>query len=171
MALALATALALTTAGFPGAAFAAGPAESFLKRLEGSWRGSGSALIPGRRDPERISCRVTNKLEGDALEVEGECASTQGKTPVSGRLTATGNTVGGTLINAFKGATMTRTTGAVDGERLVVSSSFVNDATGQLTRTRQVILAGSGNFVAEFFTYNSRSGSYEPAGQISFKAQ
>lgn len=170
----LALLAALAAAGFASAG--AGPAHaadgaSFLKELEGSWRGRGSAWLPGRKAPERVTCQVTNRYDGGSLVVDGECASTQGKTKVSGKLTSSGNSVSGALLNAFEGATITKSTGSIEGERLVVSSNFVNDATNQLTRTRQVVKLGSGGFTAEFFTYDNGTGKFEPAGDISFSGK
>lgn len=149
----------------------ADPASDFLKGLEGSWRGRGSAILPGREKAERITCQVTNDFQGDALVVNGECASTQGKSPVSGRLSHAGEKVSGSFINALQGARMTKSSGALSGGNLVVSSSFVENATGNLTRTRQVIRKGGSGFKADFFTYDNASGSYQPAGSITFSAK
>jgi hypothetical protein len=149
----------------------ADPASDFLKGLEGSWRGRGSAILPGREKAERITCQVTNDYQGDALVVNGECASTQGKAPVSGRLSHAGEKVTGSFINALQGARMTKSTGALNGGNLVVSSSFVENATGNLTRTRQVIRKGGSGFKADFFTYDNASGAYQPAGSITFSAK
>jgi hypothetical protein len=153
----------------------AGPAKAdaagdFLKGLEGSWRGRGSAIIPGREKSERITCQVTNAYEGAALVVSGECASTQGKTSVSGRLNHSGEKVSGSFINAFKGASMTKSAGQVSGGRLTVSTSFVENATGQLARTQQVIRKSGSGFKADFFVYDNAAGAYKPSGSISFSA-
>ncbi len=162
----LAACLAVLVA-LPGVA-RADTAGEFLKGLEGSWRGRGSAVIPGREKSERISCQVTNSYEGKALVVSGECASTQGKTSVSGRLNHSGDAVTGSFINAFKGASMTKSSGSVSGGRLTVSSNFVENATGQLARTQQVIRKAGSGFKADFFVFDNASGAFEPAGSITF---
>jgi hypothetical protein len=166
-----AAALVMALVAGPVAPAFADPASDFLKGLEGSWRGRGSALLPGREKPERITCQVTNEYEGDSLVVSGECASTQGKSSVSGRLSHAGEKVSGSFINALQGATMTKSSGALSRGNLVVSSSFVENATGNLTRTRQVIRKGGSGFKADFFTYDQASGSYEPSGSITFSAK
>lgn len=165
--IALATAVALATA-MPASA---GQGADFLKGLDGSWRGRGSALIPGRDEPERITCQIAGTFAGDALSVTGECASTQGKTRVSGRLVSDRNKVSGSLINALAGAEMTRSSGSVEGGRLVVASDFVQAATGRLTRTQQIVRRSGGGFTAQFYTYDNASGRYEPAGDIQFSAK
>ncbi len=154
----------------PGMAHA-DAAGDFLKGLEGSWRGRGSAVIPGREKSERITCQVTNNYEGQALVVSGECASTQGKTAVSGKLNHAGEKVTGSFINAFKGASMTKSSGSVSGGRLTVSSNFVENATGQLARTQQVIRKAGSGFKADFFVFDNASGAFEPAGSITFSAK
>jgi hypothetical protein len=164
-----AAALALV-AGSVVPAFA-DPASDFLKGLEGSWRGRGSAILPGREKAERVTCQLTNAFQGDALVVNGQCASTQGKANVSGRLSHAGEKVSGSFINALPGAKMTKSTGALSGGNLVVSSSFIENATGDLTRTRQVIRKGGSGFKAEFFTFDNASGAYEPTGSITFSAK
>ncbi len=156
-------------AGQPAKADAAG---DFLKQLEGNWRGRGQATIPGRKNAERITCQVTNIYEAASSEllVSGECASTQGKTPVKGRLSHTGNTVSGSLIDAYKGATVTKSVGSVSSLSLDVSSNFVDDATGNLTRTRQVVQLSDTGFSADFFTFDTRAQEFKPAGSLTFSA-
>jgi len=163
--------LALALAAGTGVPARADTASDFLKGLEGSWRGRGSAILPGREKAERITCQVTNDFQGEALVVKGECASTQGKAAVSGRLSHAGDKVSGSFIDAVQGAKMTTSAGSLSGGNLVVSSSFVENATGNLTRTRQVIRKGGSGFKADFFTYDNASGAYQPSGSITFSAQ
>lgn len=148
-------------------------AADFLRTLEGSWRGRGSATIPGRLTPERITCQITNTYEaasGD-LVVEGECASTQGKTPVQGKLSHKGSAVSGSIISTLRGATVTTSSGSISGGKLLVSSTLVEDATGRLVRTQQVIRREGGGFEASFFTYDNASGAFKPAGNLMFSAK
>lgn len=148
-------------------------AGDFLRNLEGTWRGRGSATIPGRDTPERITCQITNTYEpasGDLI-VAGECASTQGKTPVQGKLSHQGNAVSGSIISSLRGATVTTSSGSVSGSRLTVSSSLLEDATGRLVRTQQVIRKSGSGFEAAFFTYDNASGAYKPAGNLVFSTK
>jgi hypothetical protein len=162
--------LAVAANAHPASADAAG---DFLRNLEGSWRGRGSATIPGRDKPERITCQITNTYvasSGD-LVVAGECASTQGKTPVQGKLSHKGNAVSGSIISSLRGAKVTTSSGSVSGSRLTVSSSLMEDATGRLVKTRQVIRTSGSGFEASFYTYDNASGAFEPAGNLVFSAK
>lgn len=145
-------------------------AGDFLKALAGEFRGRGTAKIPGREQNERIVCQVTNAYDSDAgeLVVSGNCASTQAKTAVSGRLAHSGETVSGLLIGSMEGATMTKSSGVVSGGQLVVTTNLVDNATGNLTRTRQVVRLSGKGFTTQFFTYNNRSQQYELNGTMEF---
>ncbi len=147
---------------------------AFLRQMQGTYRGRGVALIPGRPKEEKVICQLTNQFdeEGSALVVEGECASTMGKTRVEGRLAQEGERVTGSLINALKGSTMTKSRGVFSEDgALVVFSSFVNNSSGNLTRTRQVIRKEEAGFAADFYTFDNATGEYEPVGSIAFAAE
>lgn len=148
-------------------------AGSFLRSIAGDWRGRGTAKIPGRETEERISCKVQNQYDdsGSALVVRGNCATTQSKSSVSGKLEHSGNRVSGSLIGAFAGATITKSDGEVAGGQLVVSTNFVDNATGTLTRSRQVIRKTGGGFKADFYLYDNKLGKFAKAGSLDFTAQ
>jgi hypothetical protein len=146
-------------------------ASGFLERMQGEYRGRGSALIPGRSKPERILCAVTNSFEAasGSLVVEGECASAQGKTKVRGEMTADGARVSGMLLGSVEGARVTRSGGSLVDGALVVQTSFMENATGNLTETRQVMRIAEGGFDAEFYTLNRRTKEYERSGAVQFR--
>lgn len=142
----------------------------FLRSIEGDWRGRGSVQIPGREQADQVSCRISNEYDENAkaLVLGGECATTQGKTAVKGKLSHDGPKVTGALINALAGGTMTSSTGTLSPESLTVSANFVNDATGNLTRSRQIIRKTAGGFEAQFFTYDNKQKTYLKAGELVF---
>ncbi|MGI9399915.1 MAG: hypothetical protein ACR2O0_01560 [Rhizobiaceae bacterium] len=155
----------------PGAALA--DAGQFLKSLEGGWRGSGVAKLPGRETEERISCRVNNAYSNSSneLSVNGTCATTQFKSSVQGKLNHDGNDVTGALMGSFDGARMTKSTGTVKGNQLVVSANFVDNATGALWRSRQIVRTTGKGFSADFYTYENASGKYVKSGSIKFSSK
>ena len=152
---------------------AAADAKSFLQRIEGSWKGNGKAKIPGREAEERISCKVDNiyNSEAGALEISGDCATTQAKSSVSGELVHAGNNVTGSLIGSFDGATITKSNGSISGGELVVSTNFLDNATGHLTRSRQVVRITDPGFEAEFYTFSNKEGKFLKAGSIKFTSK
>lgn len=154
----------------PAQAAAADAAGDFLRAMAGNFRGKGSAKLFGRTDPESIACKLVATFDpGEkALRISGDCASTQGKSAVKGKLSYSGNSVTGSLIGEVDGATITKSVGTVKGGLLVVTTNFVDNATGNLTRTRQVIQLSDSGFIAQFFTYNNANARFEPAGDLAF---
>ena len=115
-------------------------------------------------------CQVENRFDAaaKALVVSGNCASTQAKSTVSGRLSYSGSSVTGALIDSFEGATVTKSVGTVSDGQLVVTTNFVDNATGNLTRTRQVIRLRDEGFEAQFFIYSNARAAFEPNGSMDF---
>jgi hypothetical protein len=143
---------------------------ALLASLAGNWNGRGSAKLPGREKAERVTCRIATNWDAAArtLAVAGVCATTQAKNNVRGSLKLEGGSVSGSFLGNFDGATATRSTGSVSGSELVVQTSFVNDATGALSQTRQVIRRGGGGFTSDFYLFDSRSGQFEKSGSMTF---
>ncbi len=155
------------------AAAAPGNAGDFLEAMAGSFRGRGSAVFPGSNRPERIVCQVANRYDGDArsLVVNGECATAQGKSAVSGEMRHAGAGVSGSLLGNFDGSTITRSSGTVNNGALTVQTSFVDDATGNLTETRQVMHLSQDGFIAEFYTLNRKTKAYDLTGTMTFSSR
>ena len=147
----------------------AADAGQFLKKLAGDYRGHGTAKLMGRDQAEKVSCKISNRYDAGskALVVQGNCASTQAKSSVSGKMVHSGDKVSGSLFSTGE-STMTKSTGSVTGGKLTVTTNFVDNTTHQLTRTLQVIRASGGGFVADFFVYDNGSGKFESTGKISF---
>jgi hypothetical protein len=148
-------------------------AGAFLRGMEGSYRGSGTAKIPGRDKLENVSCRVSNSYDGNTniLAITGNCATTQAKNVVRGELKHDGNNVTGSLIGAVDGLSLTKSSGTLNGNQLVVSSSFVSNNTGRLTRSRQIISRTGSGFNTQFYTFDNKSGSFIKAGSINFTSR
>ena len=83
---------------------------TFLKSLEGEWRGAGFYRFEGRETDERISCRVSNSYDPAAgrLSLTGTCAAAQLKNSMQGYLTKDGDNVTGALLGMLDGARLTK---------------------------------------------------------------
>jgi hypothetical protein len=145
-------------------------AGSFLKSLAGEWRGSGLYRFEGRQTDERISCRVTNTYNAAAqrLELNGKCATAQIKNSIQGYLTEDGGNVSGALMGTLDGSRMTKSTGSVKGNQLVVLAYFVDNATGTLYRSQQVIRRTGKGFEVDFYWYDNKLGKFAKTGNIKF---
>jgi hypothetical protein len=146
---------------------------SFLKSLEGEWRGSGLYRFEGRQTDERISCRVTNTYDAAAqrLDLSGDCATAQIKNSVKGYLKEDGDEVSGALLGTLDGSRMTKSTGSVKGNQLVVLANFVDNATGTLYRSQQVVRRTGKGFEADFYWYDNRLGKFAKTGSIKFTSR
>ena len=66
---------------------------------------------------------------------------------------------------------MTKSTGKVNGNELVVSANFVDNATGALWRSRQVVRKTGEGFSADFFTFENAKGEFVKSGSIQFSSK
>lgn len=167
----LAIAMASFEIALPASANA--DAGSFLKSLEGEWRGSGFYRFEGRQTDERVSCRVTNSYDTAAhrLNLSGVCAAAQLKNSIQGYLTENGDKVSGALLGTLDGSRMTKSTGSVKGNQLVVLASFVDNATGTLYRSQQVIRRTGSGFETDLYWYNNKLRKFIKTGSIKFTSR
>jgi hypothetical protein len=126
--------------------------------------------LPGREKPERVTCSIENRWDGKAaaLTVSGQCASSQGKSPVTGRLELKGSEISGSFLGDFDGATPTKSGGVASSSELVVVTSFVDNRTGALSQTRQVIRPSAKGFSAVFYLFDNRTRTFEKSGEMEF---
>ena len=137
----------------PGNAFATSTALEFLQQLEGKFRGKGEAVIPISQKVERVGCSVENTFHADTqtLAIDGKCATTQGKSDVKGSLQVMDDGVEGSFLSPFADSTITQSSSVFQDGRLIVSTSIVNNSTGNLSRLRQIIAGNEeGGFTAIF---------------------
>ena len=143
---------------------------SFLKGLEGNWRGGGT-LRGGRGNrATRVRCTMRNNFAANLrrLTLGGRCASAQGTRPVRGALTASrnGRRVSGSAFRSVPGARVVSTSTSFRGNRLTISSRLV-DRQGRNVRTRATI-SGGGRSYRVSVSANDGSG-WKSAGSLSFR--
>lgn len=157
--------------GVPASAHA--DAGAFLRSLEGEWRGDGFYRFEGRQTDERISCRLTNAYDAAAerLNLNGACAIAQVKNSVQGYLEEDGNNVSGALLGTLDGSRMTKSTGSVKGNQLVVLANFLDNATSTLYRSQQIIRRTAKGFEADFYWYDNKLGKFAKSGSIEFTSR
>lgn len=163
--------MASVAIGVPASAIA--DSGSFLKSLEGKWRGSGLYRFEGRKDNERLSCRVINTYDASAhqLSLSGDCATAQFKNSIRGKIKEDGNRVTGAMMGTLDGSRMTKSTGSIKGNQLVVLANFVDNATGTLYRSQQVIRKTGRGFEADFYWYDNKLGKFTKSGNIKFTSR
>lgn len=145
--------------------------KSFLERLDGSFRGRGEAVVELSNRQERISCKVDNRLNDQAivLSISGVCATTQGKAKVDGKLELIDGKVVGSFISPFKNSEITQSSSDYKDGKLVLSTSFVNKDTGNLSRMRQIVESDQqGGFNSTFQKFDNATGNYKDTGYVEF---
>ncbi|MGI9399649.1 MAG: hypothetical protein ACR2O0_00210 [Rhizobiaceae bacterium] len=165
------TILALSVISVPSLAIA--DAGSFLKSLEGEWRGRGLYRFEGRNTDERLNCRVTNTYNeaAERLSLKGDCATAQFKNSIQGQLAKDGNNVSGAMMGTLDGSRMTKSMGSIKGNQLVVQAYFVDNATGTLYRSQQIIRKTGKGFEADFYWYDNKLGKFTKSGNVKFTSK
>lgn len=146
-------------------------AASFLKGLDGSFRGRGKATYANGKKTVNVSCQIANHLstDGSDLKITGVCATTQGKANVKGRLKLLGSKFSGAFFSPSVTMKLTKSYGVVKGNALTMTSFFVDDRSGQLTRIKQVVQKTNAGFSSSISTYDNASKKFRTSGTIKFK--
>ncbi len=146
-------------------------ASEFLASLDGKFRGRGMATLEFSDEEQRVSCRIENKFDQSSseLKISGECASTQGKTTVRGKLSVKDGEITGSFISPFPNSELTTSNGVLKDGSLVVSATFVDNDTGNLRRFRQIVSTEKENgFSSSFQSYDNASKLFKEAGSMEF---
>lgn len=149
----------------------AGSAEVFLKSMSGTWRGKGTVYISEKSKNSPVRCKITSTLDKAArkLRNKGKCATAQKKANVSGAITyaASGNKLSGAYIRSFGDLALTRSSGSINGNRMTLNSTFIENGSNRLIQSRSVLKRiSSRKFVVTIF--EKVKGAYKRRGRITF---
>jgi len=149
----------------------AADAATFLKGLDGSYRGRGKAFFMDGKKAVNVSCRIANEVsaDGSSLKVTGVCATTQGKANVNGELQVKGKKITGAFFSPSANMKLTKSHGEVKGRELIVISYFVDSQSGALTQIKQIVQKNGRGFSSHILTYDNASKKYQQSGTIKFK--
>lgn len=151
--------------------FAADSPEKFLEGLNGQFRGRGEAVIELSNRQERVSCKLENAFNSQQqiLKIAGVCATTQGKANVDGKLSMVNGKVVGSFLSPFKNSEITQEASDYNNGKLIISTSFVNKNTGNLSRMRQIVVSNpQGGFNSTFQKFDNATGGYKDTGYVEF---
>ena len=157
-------------------AFGAGAAlaaeDPLLSRLEGEWVGQGTVRMSPGSEPERIYCKVANKLVdgGSALEQKGRCAVATNSGRLRGKIAARGQ-------GRYEGSLDSPQTdgpavlaGHAEANKIVLSAQFVDRFSKRPSLSIISLIVGDGGayrLVSD--TLNPNSGRHFQTGDILFK--
>lgn len=147
---------------------AAAPAaeDPLLAKFAGDWVGRGTWRAGPKSEPERLYCKVTNRLVdgGAALEQKGRCAITSHSGRISGRIAAEGGgNYGGKLVS-FSTLGDTKISGKGSGSKIELNAEFVDRLTRKPGEALvSLVVSGDGE-------YRLTSNTLGPDGQSRYVA-
>jgi len=146
----------------------AGPADSYVKKLVGNWRGGGIVAISSKGKKVKLRCKSTNILDEKKrkLSMRGRCASTQGTRALS---VSIGYSADGQRLNRISYQMAGRgggSNGQLRGNILTLNGAVKSSSGGQIpTRSR---ISGTGrNYSITFFA--KIDGKWKNRGSLKFQ--
>jgi hypothetical protein len=146
--------------------------DPLLSRLEGEWIGQGTVQKGPAAEPERIYCKIANKLVdgGSALEQKGRCAVASNSGRLRGKIAAKGQ-------GRFEGSLDSPQTdgpavlaGHAQNDKIVLSARFVDRFSKRPSNSTISLFVGDGGayrLVSD--TLNPGTGERFQASNILFK--
>jgi hypothetical protein len=143
-----------------------------LSRLQGEWIGQGMVRMGPQAEPERIYCRVANKLVdgGAALEQKGRCAVATNSGRLRGKIAAKGQ-------GRYEGSLDSPQTdgpavlaGHAESDKIVLSAQFVDRFSKRPSLSIISLIVGDGGayrLVSD--TLNPGTGKHFQTSDILFK--
>lgn len=129
-----------------GMTTASSAADELLSRLQGDWIGQGTVRMSPSAEPERIYCKIANKLVdgGQALEQKGRCAVATNSGRLRGKIAAKGQgRYAGSLDSPQTRGPAVLAGRAEDG-RIVLSADFVDRFSKQPSHSFIHLIVGDG---------------------------
>lgn len=121
--------------------------DPLLQRLEGQWIGKGTVRMSASSKPERIYCKIANKLVdgGQALEQKGRCAVADNSGRLKGKLASKGkgNYEGSLDTIQTKGPAVLD--GHAEKDKIVLSAQFVDRFSRQAISSDISLIVGDGS--------------------------
>lgn len=151
-------------------ALAAG--DQLLARLQGDWIGQGMVRMGPEAEPERIYCRVANKLVdgGLALEQKGRCAVATNSGRLKGKIAAKGEGRYEGSLDSPQTAGPAVLAGHAENDKIVLSARFVDRFSKRPSMSIISLTVGDGGayrLVSD--TLNPGTGTHFQTSDILFK--
>lgn len=145
----------------------AGPAETYVKKLVGNWRGSGIVAVSSKGKKAKLRCKSTNSLNEKKrkLSMRGRCASTHGTRALSVTI---GYTADGNKLNRVSYQMAGNGGGSnaqLRGNSLTLNGS-IKSSSGGLIPTRSRISRSGSKYTITFFA--RIGGVWKNRGSLKF---
>ena len=152
------------------AALAAG--DELLSRLEGEWIGQGTVRMGPASPPERIYCKVANKLisGGSAIEQKGRCAVGTNSGSLKGKISARGAGKYEGSLDSPQTAGPAALAGEATDNKIVLQAQFIDRFSRRPSLSIIQLMVGDGGaYRLVSNTLNPESGRHFETSDILFK--
>jgi hypothetical protein len=146
--------------------------DPLLSRLEGEWIGQGMVRMGPAAEPERIYCKIANKLVdgGLALEQKGRCAVATNSGRLTGKIAAKGQGRYEGSLDSPQTAGPAVLAGHAESGKIVLSARFVDRFSKRPSMSIISLFVGDGGayrLVSD--TLNPGTGTHFQTSDILFK--
>lgn len=155
-----------------GATSAAAADDVLLSRLQGEWIGQGTVRMSPGSEPERIYCKIANKLVdgGSALEQRGRCAVATNSGRLKGKISARGEGRYEGSLDSPQTAGPATLAGHAENDKIVLSAQFIDRFSKRPSLSIiSLIVGNSGQYRLVSDTLNPESGKHFQTSDIVFK--
>lgn len=156
----------------PGLGSALAAEDPILSRLEGEWIGQGMVRMSPAAEPERIYCKVANKLVdgGSALEQKGRCAVASNSGSLKGKIAARGEGRYEGSLDSPQTAGPATLAGQAAEDKIVLSAQFIDRFSRRPSLSIiSLIVSDNGDYRLVSDTLNPESGKHFQTSDIIFK--
>jgi hypothetical protein len=146
--------------------------DPLLSRLQGEWIGQGTVRMSPAAAPERIYCKVDNKLVdgGSALEQKGRCAVATNSGALKGKIASRGEGRYEGLLDSPQTAGPATLAGHAAENKIVLSAEFIDRFSKRPSLSIISLMVGeNGQYRLVSDTLNPESGKHFQTSDIVFK--
>jgi hypothetical protein len=146
--------------------------DPLLSRLEGEWIGQGMVRMSPASEPERIYCKVANRLVdgGSALEQKGRCAVASNSGSLKGKIAARGEGRYEGSLDSPQTAGPATLAGQAADNKIVLSAQFIDRFSRRPSLSIiSLIVDKEGQYRLVSDTLNPESGKHFQTSDIIFK--
>jgi hypothetical protein len=155
-----------------GATGALAAEDALLSRLEGEWIGQGTVRMGPASPPERIYCKVANKLVGggSSLEQKGRCAVGTNSGSLKGKSSARGEGKYEGSLDSPQTAGPAALAGEAVEDKIVLQAQFIDRFSRRPSLSIIQLMVGDGGaYRLVSNTLNPESGRHFETSDILFK--
>jgi hypothetical protein len=153
--------LALSLAANPVSAASKSAGGNPFDQLEGYWRGGGT-MTPMNGKPEKVSCRVTYNVAGNAVTQTMNCAGTDYKVNTTSKFTYSGGKISGSWSESTYSASG-GVSGTAKGNK--VHARIAGD---KFSGRMSISVSGKGHTI-NIVQFDQGSGAYRPVANVSLR--